>query len=159
MVNYSRNFIFQVKASLREFINLKASKSYQTMLDAVTSDTERGYSQGSLQIRRICRDHVPVCLQYNLQRRWLVLWHEYHVWLLCGSLDDKCSHSLGHLNTLFPVGRTVWVYLEGVALMEETCSLCLLVLTATSKSIPSPAWDTYITGFNVCRTEELRAWC
>lgn len=47
MVNYSRNFIFQVKASLREFINLKASKSYQTMLDAVTSDTERGYSQGS----------------------------------------------------------------------------------------------------------------
>lgn len=69
MVNYSRNFIFQVKASLREFINLKASKSYQTMLDAVTSDTERGYSQGSLQIRRICRDRVPVCLQYNLQRR------------------------------------------------------------------------------------------
>ena len=41
----------------------------------------------------------------------------FTVMLVCGcnGLNDKCSHSLRHLNTWFPVGGTVWVGLGGVA--------------------------------------------
>jgi hypothetical protein len=44
---------------------------------------------------------------------------------LCGSLKEN-AHRLIYLNTLLPVGGTIWEGVGGVAFLEEVCHMVRL---------------------------------